>query len=78
MFLFSVGCYDRGGGVSFEDDNNHQKSLLHESIWSLLSANYSDASDVGCMGLLLTIVSSCLANHRGYQRNFVSTSVEMI
>jgi Domain of unknown function (DUF4704) len=54
-------------------------TLLDDSLQGVLEFDYDEASDSGCVGLLLSIIAHTLAGHRSYQRAFASLSaIEMI
>jgi Domain of unknown function (DUF4704) len=53
--------------------------LLDDSLAGVLDFEYDEASDSGCVGLLLSIIAHTLAGHRSYQRTIASMSaIEMI
>lgn len=54
-------------------------TLLDDSLAGVLDFEYDEASDSGCVGLLLSIIAHTLAGHRSYQRTIASMSaIEMI
>jgi Domain of unknown function (DUF4704) len=54
-------------------------NLLDDSLAGVLDFEYDEASDSGCVGLLLSIIAHTLAGHRSYQRTIASMSaIEMI